>query len=106
MASYDLAILQLEQFLPGILTKVGIAENLIMMCMQLVGSGKEDTGHVHPFDQCGVVLEGQIEIFAGQKRQLLNENECYFIPAGECHGWKTFSEPVKILDMSLQQPPE
>jgi len=56
MAFYDLAIVQLEQFLPGILTKVGIGDNLIMMCMKIVGSEKEDTGHVHPFDQCGVVL--------------------------------------------------
>lgn len=106
MAFCDLAILQLEQFLPGILSKAGIGDNLIMLCMQIVGSGKEDTGHVHPFDQWGVVLEGQIEMFAGQNRQLLNANECYFIPAGERHGWKTFAEPVKILDVSLKQPPE
>jgi hypothetical protein len=25
--------------------------------MQIVGSGNEDPGHVHPFDQWGVVLE-------------------------------------------------
>jgi len=29
-------------------------------------------------------------------------NECYFIPAGERHGWKTFDNPVKILDISLK----
>ncbi len=46
MAFYDLAILQLEQFLPGILSKAGIGDNLIMLCMQIVGSGKEDTYHV------------------------------------------------------------
>jgi mannose-6-phosphate isomerase-like protein (cupin superfamily) len=102
MSFSDLAILQLEELRPGILFKAGIEDNLIMVCMQIVGSEMEDTGHVHPFDQCGVVLEGQIEMFAGKSRQVLTANECYFIPAGELHGWKTFSEPVKILDMSLK----
>lgn len=105
MTFYDLAIVQLEEFRPGILSKAGIGDNLIMVCMQIVGSGKEDPGHVHPFDQCGVVLEGQIEIFAEQHRQLLNANECYFIPAGKRHGWKTFAEPVKILAVSLKTDP-
>jgi hypothetical protein len=50
----------------------------------------ENTGHVHPFDQWGVVLEDQIEMFAGRNRQLFNENECYFISGGEPYGGKTF----------------
>jgi quercetin dioxygenase-like cupin family protein len=102
MSFWNLATLQLEEFRPGILSKAEIGENLIMVCMQ-IGPGREDSGHVHPFDQCGIVLEGRLEMFSGQKRQLLSANECYFIPAGEPHGWKTFEEPVKILDVSLRQ---
>jgi quercetin dioxygenase-like cupin family protein len=104
MAFWDLLTLQLEEFRPGILSKAEIGENLIMVCMR-IDPGKEDSGHTHPFDQCGIVLEGQIEMFSGQNRQLLKANECYFIPSGEYHGWKTFDEPVKILDVSLKQPP-
>jgi quercetin dioxygenase-like cupin family protein len=69
-----------------------------------IDSGKEDTGHKHPFDQCGIVLEGQIEMFVGNERKLLNSNETYFIPSGTQHGWKTFDKPVKVLDISLKQP--
>ena len=103
MAFWNLGTLQLEAFRPGILSKAEIGDNLIMVCMQ-IDQGKEDTGHEHPFDQCGIVLEGQIEMVVGQERRLLTANECYFIPSCERHAWKTFDRPVRILDISLKQP--
>ena len=99
MTFWDLATLPLAEFRPGILSKAEIGDNLIMVCMQ-IAPGLEDTGHVHPFDQCGIVLEGQIEMLVGQERRLLNANDCYFIPSGRRHGWKTFDRPVKLLDVS------
>jgi hypothetical protein len=50
-----LAHLQLEEFGPGINSKAEIGDNLTMVCME-IGPHKEDTGHEHPFDQCGIVL--------------------------------------------------
>jgi len=105
MAFWNLGTLELEEFRPGIRSKAEIGQNLIMVCME-IGAGKEDTGHKHSYDQCGIVLEGQIEMFIGEKRKLLNSNESYFIPSGEQHGWKTFERPVKVLDISLKQPRE
>jgi quercetin dioxygenase-like cupin family protein len=103
MAFWNLGTLQLKEFRPGIMSKAESGDNLIMVCMQ-IDQRKEDAGHEHPFDQCGIVLEGQIEMFVSQERQLLTANDCYFIPSGEHHGWKTFDKPVKILDISLKQP--
>ncbi len=105
MAFWNLGTLQLEEFRPGIMSKAEIGENLIMVCME-IDPIKEDTGHKHPFDQCGIVLGGQIEIFIGEKRKRLKPNESYFIPAGEHHGWKTFDTPARVLDISLKQPRE
>lgn len=102
MAFWNTAGLPLEEFRPGIMSKAAIGNNLIMVCMQ-IDQGKEDTGHEHPFDQCGMVLEGQIEMFAGEEQRVLNAGECYFIPAGVRHGWKTFDKPVKLLDVSPKQ---
>ena len=65
-------------------------------------SGKGNSGYEHPFDQCGIVIEGKIEIFIDQERQLLSTNDCYFIPTGKRHGLKTFDKLVKILDISLK----
>jgi len=103
MAFWNLRNLQLEPFRPGMMSKAEIGNDLIMVCMQ-IDPGKEDIGHEHFFDQCGIVLEGQIEMFVGKERQVLNANECYFIPSGSRHGWKSFDHPVKILDISLKQP--
>jgi mannose-6-phosphate isomerase-like protein (cupin superfamily) len=103
MSFWNLDTLELEEFKPGIMSKAQIGDNLIMVCME-IGPGKEDTGHEHTFDQCGIVVEGQIEMFIGRERELLNSNKSYFIPSGERHGWKTFDKPVKLLDISLVQP--
>ncbi|MFH1480513.1 MAG: cupin domain-containing protein [Pseudomonadota bacterium] len=85
------------------MSRAEIGDKLIMVCME-IGPGKEDTGHKHPFDQCGMVLEGPIEMFIEKELKTLNSNETYFIPAGEHHGWKTFDKAVKILDISLRTP--
>ena len=105
MAFWNLGIIKLEEFKPGIMSKAEMGDNLIMVCME-IGAEKEDTGHKHTFDQCGIVVEGQIEMFIGEDRRLLNSNEAYFIPSGEQHGWKTFDKFVRLLDISLKQPQE
>ena len=103
MAFWNPAVLDLEKFRPGIMSKAEIGTDLIMVCMQ-IDADKEDTGHTHPFDQCGIVLEGRIEMFVGQERKVLGPTECYFIPSGKHHGWKTYGNPVRLLDISLKQP--
>lgn len=105
MAFWNIGTLKLEEFRPGILSRAEIGNNMIMACMEICPE-KEDTGHKHPFDQCGIVIEGQIEMFIGEDRRLLSSNESYFIPSGKQHGWKTFGKPVKILDISLIQHPK
>jgi quercetin dioxygenase-like cupin family protein len=99
MAFWNLDTLSLEAFRPGIISKAEIGDDLIMVCMQ-IDPGKEDIGHLHSFDQCGIVLDGPIEMFVGQERKVLNATECYFIPAGQLHGWKTFDKHVKLIDIS------
>ena len=103
MTFWNLGTLRLEEFRPGIMSKAEIGSDLVMVCMK-IDAGKEDAGHQHAFDQCGVVLEGEIEMFVGEERQLLHANESYFIPSGKRHGWKTSDNPVRILDISLKPP--
>ena len=52
--------------------------------------------------QCGIVIDGVIEMFIGEERMRLKSNQSYFIPSGVKHGWKTFSEAAKILDVSFK----
>ena len=103
MAFWNLGTLELEEFRPGIMSKAEIGADLIMVYME-IAARKEDTGHKHSFDQCGIVLEGQIEMFIDEERRLLGSNESYFVPSGKQHGWKTFDNPVRLLDVSSKQP--
>jgi len=101
MTFWNLGTLELEEFRPGILSKAEFGDNLIMVCMEIEAE-KEDTGHKHNFDQCGIVLSGQIEMYIGEERKLLNPNESYFIPSRVQHGWKTFERSVRLFDISLK----
>jgi quercetin dioxygenase-like cupin family protein len=69
------------------------------MAVMEIAAGKEGTAHRHSFDQCGYVVEGEIEISIGNEKRLLKPNEVYFIPAGIAHNWKTFNSSAKILDV-------
>lgn len=105
MAFWDLNTLVLEKFRPGIVSKAELGNDLIMVCME-IAANMEDAGHVHTFDQCGVVLEGKIEMFVGDDRRLLHAHHSYFIPAGARHGWKTFDAAATLLDVTVKQPPK
>ena len=89
----------LADFRPGIRSKAEIGDRLILAIME-IGLGKDDPGHNHPFEQCGIVLEGEIEMLIGDERQILGPMDTYFIPAGIFHGWKTVDHPVRIVDIS------
>lgn len=93
--------LDLQEFRPGIRSKAEIGDRLIMAVME-IGPGREDTGHQHPFEQCGIVTKGEIELFVGDQRQVLRAMDTYFIPAGVVHGWKTFDAAAKLLDVSVK----
>ena len=95
--------LKLAEFRPGIMSYAATGDNLIMVCMQN-DPEKEDTGHVHAFDQCGMVIEGRLEMLIGEERKVLGPHDCYFIPANTRHGWKTFDQPVRLLDVCPKQP--
>ena len=93
--------MDLQEFSPGIRSTADLGDQLVMACME-IDPGKEDAGHQHPFEQCGVVVEGKIEMFIGDVRRILEAMDTYFIPAGVLHGWKTFDVPARILDVSAK----
>ena len=102
MAFWNLKTLKLDEFRPGIRSKLESGSNLTMAFMEITPN-KEGTAHDHPFDQCGVVIEGEIEMSIGQEKKLLRPMETYFIPAGVKHNWKTSSLAAKILDIVVKQ---
>jgi quercetin dioxygenase-like cupin family protein len=102
MGFWDLKTLKLDEFRPGIRSKIESGTNLTMAFMEITPN-KEGTAHDHPFDQCGVVIEGEIEMSIGDEKRLLRPMETYFISAGITHNWKTTSSAAKILDIVVKQ---
>ncbi len=102
MAFWNLKTLKLDEFRPGIRSKLESGTNLTMAFME-IAPNKEGAAHDHPFDQCGVVVEGEIEMSVGEQKKSLGPMESYFIPAGVNHSWKTMSSAAKILDIVVKQ---
>jgi quercetin dioxygenase-like cupin family protein len=102
MSFWDLNTLKLDEFRPGIWSKLESGENLTMAVME-IAPNKEDVAHDHHFDQCGIVVEGELEMSVGEEKKLLKPMDTYFIPAGVKHNWKTLSLSAKILDVVVKQ---
>lgn len=102
MGFWNLKTLKLDEFRPGIWSKVESGPNLTIAVME-IAPNKEGAAHSHPFDQCGIVIEGEIEMSFGEEQKLLRPMETYFIPAGVKHNWKTMSLAAKILDIVVKQ---
>ncbi len=102
MGFWDIKTLKLDEFRPGIRSKIESGSNLTMAFME-ISPNKEGVAHDHPFDQCGVVIEGEIDMSVGKEKKLLKPMETYFIPAGVKHNWKTMSITAKILDIVVKQ---
>ena len=102
MAFWDLKTLKLDEFRPGIFSKVESGANLTMAFMQ-IEAHKEGPPHDHPFDQCGVVVEGEIEMSIGGDTRLVKPMEAYLIPAGITHSWKTLGQSATILDVTADR---
>ncbi len=98
MGFWDLKTLKLDEFRPGISSKLESGANLAMAFME-IAPNKEGSAHDHPFDQCGIVLEGEIEMSVEEERKTMRPMETYFIPAGARHNWRTMSSSAKILDV-------
>lgn len=102
MGFWNLKTLKLDEFRPGIWSKLESGTNLTMAVME-IAPNKEGTAHDHPFDQCGIVIEGEIEMSIGSEKKLLTPMETYLIPAGVKHNWKTNGLTAKILDIVTKQ---
>jgi quercetin dioxygenase-like cupin family protein len=102
MSFWDLETIRLDEFRPGVLSKMETGANLTMAFMD-IAPHKEGAVHSHPFDQCGVVVEGEIEMRIGQEKRILKPMMTYFIQAGENHSWKTNSFLARIVDVTVKQ---
>ena len=55
--------------------------------------------HSHPHEQMGLLLEGELEFFIGDERQLVRPGQMWRIPGGVVHKAVAGDRPVRALDV-------
>lgn len=103
MPFFDFPSLTLRDFRPGIRSAAHLGEQLILAVMT-IEAGMKDGGHIHPFDQCGFILDGSLAMTIGEETRIMGPGQGYFIPAGVSHGWSAGSRPVTLVDISPRTP--
>lgn len=87
-----------KELLPGIIARTFWGENMLAAVIDL-DPNTELPSHSHPHEQLGMVLEGEIEFIVAGEVNILKPYDIYIIPGGVYHAAKTFSQPVKVLDV-------
>jgi len=101
MPFLDWRSLKLQPFRTGIQSHAVMGEKAIMAVME-IAPGFEDQGHSHPAEQCGIVLEGEMEMDIGQEGCRLKPGSIYFVPAGTHHRFRVLDRPVKAMDLTVR----
>ncbi len=98
MEFIDLNAIPAKKLREGVLSRLVSGEKLMMAFMELEAN-LSDVPHQHPHEQCGIVLEGEMELTIGDQKRLLKPGDTYFIPSNVRHGGRTYEKPAKVLDI-------
>ena len=55
--------------------------------------------HSHPHEQLGLMIEGELEFFAGDEQRVVRAGDMWRIPGGVEHGVVARNGPAKALDV-------
>ena len=86
-----------KEISPGIKIKVISGEKLMLSFVE-ISEGAGMLQHSHPYEQAGIVLEGEIEIVIGTESRRLEHGQSYFIPANVPHMLRP-GKQARILDV-------
>lgn len=98
MGFIDLGSVEKKQLREGVLSQIVSGEKLMMAFMSLQPN-LSDPGHSHPHEQCGIILDGELELTIGGEARILKKGDTYFIPGGLPHGARTFGKSCVALDI-------
>lgn len=87
---------------PGFLVRAVSGERL-MLCDVTLQPDSESPLHSHPYEEMGLILEGEFEMTIGEDKQSLTPGDVYLVPPGVVHGGVTHEQ--KTLLVSAYSPP-
>ena len=83
---------------PGVRIRTPHGER-IMLSLVEIDEGAVVPPHMHPHEQAGVVLEGELELTIAGSARSLKQGEAYIIPGGTEHSARSVGGPCKALDV-------
>lgn len=87
-----------KEIAKGVMMKP-LAGRSVMLCYFELAPGSEIPTHSHPHEQAGMVIEGQLELWIGDERKILQPGDMYTCPGGVPHGGRVVDGPVIALDV-------
>ncbi len=87
-----------RELAPGVVARTFWGERMLMAVVDLE-PGAEVPLHSHPHEQCGIVLEGRLELTIAGESRWLEPGAVYVIPGGVQHSARAGDEAVRVLDV-------
>ena len=92
---------ELQDFRPGIRSHAVLGERATLAVMELA-PGFEDPGHAHPGEQCGLVVEGEIDMDIAGEASRLGPGDVYFIPPNAHHRFRVGPAAARVVDVTVR----
>lgn len=83
---------------PGVRARV-VSGRRVMLSLVELEAGAVVPPHSHPNEQAGLVLEGEVEMEVGGRRQRLHPGDTYLVPPGVEHAVVAVPRPSRLLDV-------
>jgi quercetin dioxygenase-like cupin family protein len=94
----DLKARQKKEIFPGVSIRSFWGQQMLMAVVDL-DPGTKVPPHNHPHEQCGAVIDGQLELTINGESRLLQPGDTYLIPGGVEHSAKVGQSPAQVLDV-------
>ena len=86
------------ELVPGARTRTFWGVNMLLSLVE-IDANSEVPNHVHPHEQAGIVLEGEMEVGIGGEVRTLRPGDMYIVPGGVEHYARCGDKPAKALDI-------
>ena len=86
------------QLVEGVRTRTFWGANPLLSLVE-IDANSEVSWHIHPHEQAGIVIEGEMEMGVDSEVKALNPGDMYIIPGGVEHYAKCSGTRAKALDI-------
>ncbi len=89
------ASLRSKEIAKGVVIRPLAGQHVMLSYVELA-PGAEVPTHAHPHEQGGIVLEGEVELWAGDERRVIRRGDMFMVPGGVPHGARAGGRAVLL----------